>query len=89
VHDALGSGYHLALQSPLSFSHPLATGITGYLEVWTLTDFDPAHTTHQYSADVAAAWQLNPNLQLDGGLNFGLNRATPGFQGYIGISRRF
>jgi hypothetical protein len=89
VHDALGSGYHLALQAPLTFSHPMGKNLTGSIEFWAGTDFDPVHTTHQYSADLAAAWVVGPNLQLDGGVNFGLNRDTPQVQGYIGISRRF
>ncbi len=89
VHDALGSGYHLALQAPLTFSHPMGKALTGSIEFWAGTDLDPVHTTHQYSADVAAAWVVGPNLQLDGGLNFGLNHETPQVQGYIGISRRF
>jgi hypothetical protein len=89
VHNSVGSGYHLALQSPLTFSHPLGSGVTGSLELWTAADFDPVQTTRQYSADVALAWVLTPNLQLDGGVNFGLNHETPQVQGYVGISRRF
>jgi hypothetical protein len=30
-----------------------------------------------------------PTLQLDGGVNLGLKRATPGVQAYAGISHRF
>jgi hypothetical protein len=32
---------------------------------------------------------MDANLQLDGGANFGLNRATPQAQLYVGVSRRF
>jgi hypothetical protein len=31
----------------------------------------------------------SPTLQLDGGVNLGLNRATPGVQAYVGVSHRF
>ena len=41
--------------------------------------------------DLGAAWipSSQPNLQLDGGVNLGLNSRTPGVQAYVGISRRF
>ena len=89
VRDALGSGYHAALQSPITFSHPLSKSVTGSIEFWAGTDLDPAHTSHEYSADLAAAWVVGPNLQLDGGINFGLNRETPQTQVYVGVSRRW
>jgi hypothetical protein len=57
--------------------------------LWTAQNFDPAGTVAQYSADFAFARALRPTLQLDFGGNFGLNRATPGAQLYVGVSTRF
>ena len=52
---------------------------------------DPQKTVTQVSADVGLAWipASLPNMQLDGGVNVGLNSVTPAAQVYIGISRRF
>jgi hypothetical protein len=58
-------------------------------ELWTGQNLDPAGTVRQYSFDLDAAWLANNNTQFDGGLNIGLNRATPDLEIYFGVSRRF
>ena len=60
-----------------------------FAEAWGQWSFDPAGTQRQYSADIAAALGLGRDTQLDAGINFGLNRATPGVAPYIGVSHRF
>jgi len=89
--DAQGPGRHLNLTTPLSLSYGLTKTITVFAELWGDENFDPAGNVFQASADLAAAWipAKAPNFQLDGGVNIGLNRATPGVQGYVGITRRF
>jgi hypothetical protein len=84
-----GSGYHLAASMPVTLSHEIAPKLTGSAEVWTGSDFDPAGTTTQWSADASVAWLVRPDLQLDAGVNFGLSRNTPATQAYVGVSRRF
>ena len=88
--DATGSGRHLALALPVGLGHAVGP-IAATLEIWTSQDFDPSGTVRQYSLDLAAAWQPphQPNLQLDGGVNLGLNHATPDLQVYVGVARRF
>jgi hypothetical protein len=89
--DAAGPGHHLNAISLVSLGYPVTKQITAFAEVWGDLNFDPSGTTFQDSFDLAAAWipARAPNFQLDGGLNFGLNRATPGVQAYVGVSRRF
>jgi len=58
-------------------------------EVWSSQNLDPAGTISQYSFDLDAAWLAGNDTQLDGGVNIGLNRATPDLEFYVGISRRF
>jgi hypothetical protein len=41
----------------------------------------------QYSFDLDAAWLVDNDTQLDGGVNIGLNRATPGSGILFGIAR--
>ena len=67
----------------------LTSKLTLYTELWTAQNFDPAGTVRQYSADTALAYALTPTLQFDIGGNFGLNRATPDAQLYLGVSTRF
>jgi len=90
VLDAAGAGRHVALQLPVGLGHAIGP-VAASVELWTQQDFDPAGTTRQYSVDLAAAWQPagQPDLQLDAGVNLGLNAATPDVQVYAGLSRRF
>jgi hypothetical protein len=89
--NAQGAGHHLNAISLLSFGYPLTKQLTGFVEVWGDLNFDPTGTVFQSSFDLAAAWipPKDPNAQLDAGVNFGLNRVTPGVQGYVGVSHRF
>ena len=45
--------------------------------------------TTQASADLALALGLPNDLQLDCGVNLGLNPQTAAAEGYLGVSRRF
>ena len=89
VADSIGSGYHLAMVQVAS----VGLGVTDKLNVsgdlWGQWDFDPAGTAQQYSIDGAAAYLLSNRIQLDGGVNFGLNRNTPDIELYSGIAVRF
>jgi hypothetical protein len=89
--DAAGDGRHANISGLLSFSHAVSKTLTGSVEIWSDVNFDPAGRVTQYSADLGLAWipPGDPNLQLDGGVNVGLNRETPGAQLYVGISHRF
>ena len=90
VLNGSGSGRHLAVQLPVGLGHAIGP-LNGTIELWTAQDFDRSGTTRQYSLDLAAAWQppTDANLQLDGGVNIGLNSATPDLQVYVGATRRF
>ncbi len=89
--NAGDDGRHFTLSNVVGLGRPVGGGISLGAELWALTDLDPAGDTRQYSFDLAAAWQPagDSDLQLDGGVNFGLNGATPGLQVYVGASRRF
>lgn len=87
--DAAGHGYHANVAQTLSLAVSLPKNWTVFGELWGDWNFDPAGEVDQYSADFAAAVLLTPRLQLDGGVNVGLNRATPGVNVYVGISRKF
>ncbi len=82
-------GYHSQLVQTISLSRPIMKDVTLTTELWTSQNFDTFKTVRQYSFDTALAWVPRKDLQLDIGANFGLNKETPAFQIYTGITRRF
>lgn len=84
-----GAGHHAAVTLLTNLSHSIVKDLTGFVELWTQQNFDPAGTEHQYSLDLALAYQLGKRWEFDVGGNFGLNRMTPGTQLYLGLSTRF
>ena len=89
LRNTSGSGRHATAIDVIGLGRTWDGGITLGAEAWTSQDFDPARVTAQYSFDLDGAWQPLDDLQLDGGINFGLNRNTPGTQIYLGASQRF
>jgi hypothetical protein len=89
--NAADNGRHLNLSGSIGLSRPVTKSWTLSMELWSDVNIDPRGTVRQYSFDLGAAWTSPrwPNLQLDCGVNFGLNSVTPEAQIYTGISRRF
>jgi hypothetical protein len=86
--NAAGGGYHANLVNVVGLGKSFGPVTLG-VELWSGQNLDPAGTVSQYSFDVDAAWLVDNDTQLDGGVNIGLNRATPDLEFYFGISRRF
>jgi hypothetical protein len=91
VRNVADAGRHVDASGLLSLSRNLSQSLTLSAEIWTSTDFDPAGARTQASGDFGLAYipAKAPDWQLDGGVNFGLNRQTPATQAYVGLSRRF
>jgi hypothetical protein len=91
LRNASDTGRHATAIDVIGLGRALDGGIALGAEVWTSQDFDPRGTTSQYSFDLDTAWQppASPNLQLDAGVNFGLNKNTPVTEFYLGVSQRF
>ena len=87
--DADGRGRHVAIVNVVNLSAPVAPRVTLGGELWSSINFDPAGTTRQASADLALAYAVSNDLQLDAGANFGLTRNTPDVETYGGLSVRF
>ena len=58
-------------------------------ELWSSINFDPVETISQASVDVATAYVIGNDVQLDAGANLGLTRESPDLEFYVGISARF
>lgn len=87
--DSNGGGRHLNTAQLVNVGVSLPKNFTVYGELWGDWNFDPVHTIRQYSADFAVAYSVTSELQLDTGVNFGLNRETAGVQAYVGVSQKF
>jgi len=87
--DADGAGHHPALVNLFNVAGPIASGLTLVGEIWTMTNFDPAESVTQASAEAALAWLVSNRVQLDMGVNFGLTRSTADLELYAGASVRF
>lgn len=83
-------GRHWAGSETVGINHSLGGGFTGAAEIWGARNWEPSGLVRQYSVDLALAWVPKSGLlQLDGGVNLGLNRQTPDVQIYGGLSRLF
>jgi len=86
--NTVGSAYHAAFDFLVNVSHALDKRWTIYTEIFTSQYFE-SHDSPVYTLDEALTYALTPNLQLDFGGNFGLNKMTPRTQLYVGLSQRF
>lgn len=87
--DEDGSGHHLGMGQVVSIGVEIAPRLTLGGEVWRHWDWDTEGTTMQTAVDGSLAYLVNDDLQLDGGANFGLNKATASVELYFGVARRF
>ena len=87
--DSADDGRHPNLIFDINLSREVIKNVTAYAELWADSNDDPVIKTTQLSFDVALAWTVFANVQLDVGANFGLNSVTPTIQVYAGLSQRF
>jgi hypothetical protein len=87
--DGDGRGHHAAMAQVAAVGWAASDRLNLSAEIWGAWDWDPSGTTRQASADGSAAWLLGKDVQLDAGVNFGLNRATPDVELYTGVAVRF
>jgi hypothetical protein len=89
VADADGHGRHAASASVVNLGWQATRTLNLSAEIWGQWDWDPNGTQRQASADVAASYLASSRVQFDVGANFGLNRATPDADLYLGASVLF
>ena len=88
--NAANNGRHANFVNLINLSHP----VPGIKDLTAEVEFFSSVSAERlspdiYTADFALAYLVNPKLQLDLGLNVGLNAAAPDLQVYSGISYRF
>lgn len=87
--DLDGHGHHAAMSETAGLGLAASSRLTLSAELWGQWDWNPGGTITQYSADGSIAYLIGNDVQIDGGANFGLNRATPDVELYAGISKLF
>ena len=87
--NANSDGRHFNTSQTVVVGYALPGDITLNAELWGDWNGDPAGAPTQYSLDFAATKLLTKTFQIDGGVNFGLNRATPDVQLYTGLATKF
>jgi hypothetical protein len=71
-----------------SIGYTIAGRLRFYFELWGAVNTE-ARSPWLARVDVGFSFQLTPNVQLDGGVNTGLTRATDDLNMFVGISLRY
>lgn len=87
--DADGAGRHLSYAMVAGLDVPLAEQLGATFELSAARDHDPAGASTQWLGGISLGWSPRPSLQLDVGVNLGLNRQAPDSAVYAGIAYRF
>ncbi len=89
VRDGDGEGSHGAYALAMGVDRGFGAWNLG-AEVWVSRDEDPQGGTTQSTFDLTAIWSPSSiPAQIDFGLNFGLNDASPDIEFGVGVARRF
>jgi hypothetical protein len=87
--DEDGDGRHLAYGSVVGLGVSLGDTVSATVETSLMRDDDPAGRNTQALGGLSFAWQPSDAMQLDIGLNVGLNADSPDSEVYFGVTRRF
>ena len=87
--NASGSGVHPEQVEIINVAWSLPANIGLTTELYAREKQDPSGAVTETSADLGLAFGLRNDLQLDMGVNLGLNPQTPAAEGYCGLSKRF
>jgi hypothetical protein len=88
--NANDDGRHANFVNLVNLNHavPGIKNLSAAIEFYSSVGTDP-NTPPIYTFDTALIYLLTPNIQLDAGADFGLNRAAPVVQVFMGLSQRF
>lgn len=89
VADGDGSGRHLALGQVIGLGMPLSSRLSGAAEIGASWDLEPSGTAREYVAAASLAYLVSNDVQIDAGVNFGLNGSAADAQLYSGVALRF
>lgn len=85
---ATDSKYHHEFINSVTVSHDIVGKLGGYAEIWTQVSTERG-SRFQATADFGLTYAISDNIQLDGGVNVGLTRASDDINPFLGLSFRF
>jgi hypothetical protein len=80
--------YHAEFINSITIGHDLIGNLGGYVEFWSLVSTESG-ADWQGTLSFGLTYGISDNMQLDGGINFGVTKAAPDLQPFLGISVRF
>jgi hypothetical protein len=88
--NANDNGRHANFVNLVNLNHPVPgiKNLSAAIEFFSSVGTD-ANTPPVYTLDTALIYLLTPNVQLDAGVDSGLNKAAPNLQVFMGLSQRF
>lgn len=86
--DADGRGHHAEWLNSITFSHDITERLGGYVEFVAVVSTERG-APWVGQIDCGLTFAVTDNVQLDAGCNFGITRAAPDLQPFLGISLRF
>ena len=87
--DTTGHGVHPEEVEIVNIAWSLPKNLGLTTELYARERQDPAGVVTETSADVALSLGIPKDLQLDIGMNFGMNPQTAAVEAYCGVSKRF
>jgi hypothetical protein len=87
--DSDRDGRHLAYGGVAGLALPLSDALGVTVEIAAGRDNDPSGHATEWLAGFSAGWMAAEGLQLDAGVNVGLDSTAPDLQLYLGVARRF
>ncbi|HEY1684499.1 MAG TPA: transporter [Tepidisphaeraceae bacterium] len=88
LRNANENGYAPSYEQAMCVDRVFFQKLDLYVEYAFMTSND-SHAKSEQLMDTGAIYQINNNLAVDTGLQFGLNRASPNFAATLGVSARF
>lgn len=80
-----GGGSALVWVNSATLGHALTRTVSGYVELVSTVGDGP----HEATFDAGVTWKLDPNTQLDAGVEIGISRSADDARFFTGLSRRF
>ncbi len=82
------SGYHQEFINSITIGHSILGELSGYVEFFSSVSREPS-AEWMGTFDFGVTYTVTPNVQLDAGLNIGLNRAADDLNPFVGLSVRY
>lgn len=87
--NEVGGGHHAVVATVMGLGGALSESVGMALEISATRDGQSTAGRTRYLGGVSAGWQVSADVQLDAGVNLGLNRAAPDTEIYTGVALRF